>query len=227
MNKKLKTFLMLVIALIPLIYLGIIWDGIPQTIPTHFDASGKANGFSSKLDFFYMVLTLVVVSFGTYLLVQNLNKIDPKRAGKPASSAFNVISVGLVFFLAAINLFIVMKSAQNINIMDKAEVPFLGLLFAFLGNYMYNIKPNYFVGIRVPWTLNSDYNWKKTHQLGGRIWFIGGILITIISLLIPAVYAHIVLTVVLAIMVIIPIGYSFILFKKEKDNPDIAKNDLQ
>lgn len=120
-----------------------------------------------------------------------------------------------------------MKSAQNINIMDKAEVPFLGLLFAFLGNYMYNIKPNYFVGIRVPWTLNSDYNWKKTHQLGGRIWFIGGILITIISLLIPAVYAHIVLTVVLAIMVIIPIGYSFILFKKEKDNPDIAKNDLQ
>jgi len=227
MNKKLKTFFMLLIALIPLIYLGVIWNSIPQTIPTHFDVEGKANGYSSKNDFFFMVLTLVVLPIGTYFLLQNLNKIDPKRVDKPTSSAFSIIGVGLVFFIAAINLFIVMKSAQNINIMDKAEVPFLGLLFAFLGNYMYNIKPNYFVGIRVPWTLNSDYNWKKTHQLGGRIWFIGGILITIISLLISAVYAHIVLTVAVAIMVIIPIGYSFMLFKNEKDNPDIANNDVQ
>ncbi|MBS1688789.1 MAG: SdpI family protein, partial [Bacteroidetes bacterium] len=196
-------------------------------IPTHFNVKGQPDDYSSKMGFVYIILTVIVLVFGIFLLLQNIDKIDPKRVDMPISSTFNIISMGLVFFLTVINLFMIMKSAQNINIMDKAEVPFLGLLFAFLGNYMYNIKPNYFVGIRIPWTLNSDYNWRKTHQLAGRIWFVGGILLTIVSLLVSAIYAHIILSIALAIMVIIPIGYSFMLFKKEKDNPGIAKKDIE
>lgn len=225
MNKTLKTFLMLIIALIPLIYLGAIWKDIPETIPTHFNAAGQPNDYSTKMSFFYSILALAVLSIGTYLLLQNIDKIDPKRANKPIASSFNILSVGLVFFLTVMNLFIIMKSAQNINIMDKAEVPFIGLLFAFLGNYMHNVKPNYFIGIRIPWTLNSDYNWRKTHQLGGKIWFIGGIILTIVSLFLSQVYAHIFMAVALAIMVIIPIAHSFRLFKKEEANPNISKTD--
>jgi len=227
MNKTLKTILMLIIALIPLIYLGVIWNNIPATIPTHFNIHGQADDYSSKMSFFYLILALAVVSFGTYLLLQNINKIDPKRVAKPLPSAFNVLSVGLVFFLTVMNLFIIMKSAQSINIMDKAEVPFIGLLFAFLGNYMYNVKPNYFVGIRIPWTLASDYNWKKTHQLGGRIWFIGGIILTIVSLFLPRVAAHVFMAGAVVVMVIVPIAYSFMLFKKEQANPNIRNEDAQ
>lgn len=227
MNKTLKMILMLIIALIPLIYLGVIWNSIPATIPTHFNIHGKPDAYSSKMSFFYLILTLAVISFGTYLLLQNINRIDPKRVSKPLPSAFNVLSVGLVFFLTVMNLFIIMKSAQSINIMDKAEVPFIGLLFAFLGNYMYNVKPNYFVGIRIPWTLASDYNWKKTHQLGGRIWFIGGIILTIVSLFLSRVAAHVFMAGAVVVMVIVPIAYSFMLFKREQANPNIRNEDPQ
>ena len=57
----------------------------------------------------------------------------------------------------------------------------MGLLFALLGNNMYNIKPNYFAGIRLPWTFESEDNWRKTHHLAGRFWFFGGLIFAVIT----------------------------------------------
>ena len=59
-----------------------------------------------------------------------------------------------------------------------------GLLIAVVGKYIYNIKPNYFAGIRLPWTLNNDENWRKTHLLGGKLIIGGGLLIVVICLFI-------------------------------------------
>ena len=57
--------------------------------------------------------------------------------------------------------------------------PLIGLLFAFLGNYFKTIKPNYFIGIRTPWTLENEEVWKKTHLIGGKLWFVGGLLMAL------------------------------------------------
>lgn len=64
--------------------------------------------------------------------------------------------------------------------------PLIGLLFVFLGNVMYSLKPNYFAGIRVPWTLDSDDNWKATHRVAGIVWFAGGLLFLICALAMDA-----------------------------------------
>ncbi|NEW82537.1 MAG: SdpI family protein [Mariniphaga sp.] len=75
-----------------------------------------------------------------------------------------------------------------------------------------NIRPNYFVGIKVPWTLNSDAVWIRTHKLAGKLWFWGG-LIGIAALLVfknPTM----VLVPILIIITIVPVVFSYIIYQK-------------
>jgi len=92
-----------------------------------------------------------------------------------------------------------------------------GLLFAIMGNYMSTIKPNYFAGIRLPWTLENADNWKKTHALAGRIWFGGGLLLAIICLFLPPAVAFVAFFISLTLMILIPCIYSYNLYKKQKN----------
>jgi len=95
----------------------------------------------------------------------------------------------------------------------------VGLLFAVLGNYMYNIKPNYFAGIRLPWTLHNDENWKKTHLLGGKLMFAGGLLIAVLCLFTPLVLSMIILFAILSLIILITCIYSYKLYKKLNGHP--------
>jgi uncharacterized membrane protein len=92
----------------------------------------------------------------------------------------------------------------------------VGILFAFIGNYMPNLKPNYFAGFRLPWTLENIVNWKKTHALAGKLWFGGGILIAVGCLFVKPALAFILLFSVTAIMVVIPAVYSYRLYRQNK-----------
>jgi uncharacterized membrane protein len=97
----------------------------------------------------------------------------------------------------------------------------VGLLFAFIGNIMLNIKPNYFAGIRTPWTLESEDNWCATHRLAGKLWFAGGILITILTLLIPSKAGFVVFMCCVGVLVLIPAIYSYLYFKKSRFNHNV------
>jgi uncharacterized membrane protein len=91
----------------------------------------------------------------------------------------------------------------------------MGLLFALIGSNMYNIKPNYFAGIRLPWTLESEDNWRRTHRFAGKLWFFGGLCIALIAFVFtgdPALYASAAIT---AAVVIIPIIYSYSIYKDQ------------
>ena len=92
----------------------------------------------------------------------------------------------------------------------------IGVLFILLGNYFKTIKPNYFIGIRTPWTLENETIWKETHKLGGKLWFVGGILIVIFSLLLDKRQAFTVLMLITGLITIVPIVYSYLMFKKER-----------
>jgi uncharacterized membrane protein len=94
----------------------------------------------------------------------------------------------------------------------------MGLLFAYMGNVMHSIKPNYFAGFRLPWTLESEENWKATHLLGSKIWFAGGILIAILALFIKPIVMFFIMMGIVLVMVIIPTVYSYRMFARSKHN---------
>jgi uncharacterized membrane protein len=119
-----------------------------------------------------------------------------------------------VVFIAALNILTIVAATKNAEILKYLYMPLIGLLFTFLGNFMYSIKPNYFAGIRTPWTLNDDDNWRKTHQLGGVLFFTWGIVFTLLSLLLPLKVAGHVLKYSAITLVLIVYAYSFVLFKR-------------
>ncbi|HKZ67411.1 MAG TPA: SdpI family protein [Chitinophagaceae bacterium] len=82
---------------------------------------------------------------------------------------------------------------------------------------MHTIKPNYFAGIRVPWTLNNEENWRKTHLLAGKLWFVGGLVIALVCLLLPANISIITFFTLTMILVVIPIVYSYRLYKNNSE----------
>ena len=90
----------------------------------------------------------------------------------------------------------------------------LGLLFMGLGNFFKTIQPNYFLGIRTPWTLESESVWKSTHRLAGVLWLVGGLLMVMMGLFVDGA-PIILLTVIVAVVVsLVPMGYSWMAFKK-------------
>jgi uncharacterized membrane protein len=92
-----------------------------------------------------------------------------------------------------------------------------GLLLMVLGNLMTKLRPNWFFGIRTRWTLESRDIWIKTHRLGGRLMMAGGVCILIFGLLLPMkLFVICVLLPAAAVMSIVPIVYSYIIWNRSR-----------
>ncbi len=214
-----KHLLNIVVGVIPLVYLAVKWGDLPEATPLNYGVDGSINSTGNKAEFLMAIAFMSIISVGVYLLLINIHKIDPKRAKEGKSAMFDKIATGMVVFLSALELVIIQQALQpNINFFQIAILPILGALFMFLGNIMYSVKPNYFAGIRIPWTLNDDDNWKKTHRLAGVIWFIGGLLMILMALVLTPNSIRVVLNIVIMVMVLIPVIYSFVLFKQKQNS---------
>lgn len=207
--------IVVIIAMAPLIYLALIWSSLPDTVPVHFNSRMEPDRYGSKNELVTVTGILALVSILLYLLLRNIHRFDPKRKNHPTSSSFIKLGTGMVVFISTLSLLIILSASSNTKLMESLLFPVMGLLFAFLGNYMVNLKPNYFAGFRLPWTLSDNENWRKTHQLGGKIWFWAGMVFAVASLFMPF---KMVVPVFIGMMIIItlwPCIYSYRLFRKK------------
>jgi len=151
----------------------------PARVITHWDFAGQANGWSGRTfaAFFFPALLI-----GIYLLFLVLPYLDPKKDRYAEFARVYTIFRNFIVFFMAIIYFI----ASLANLGFKFDVgtwvsAAVGLLFIIMGNYMGKLKPNWFVGIRTPWTMSSETVWNKTHRFGGKVFMLGGLIMIIIS----------------------------------------------
>lgn len=205
------------IMLVPPAYLAIVWKKLPASVPLHFDFRGNADRYGNKKELLISVLILSAVSLLVYLLLKNIYRIDPKRYAAENKDRLLRIGFAVTVFMSAINCMIIYSGVNSSSGFSVGLIfGATGLLFAIIGNYMPNIKPNYFAGIRLPWTLENPDNWKKTHALAGKLWFSGGLIMAITCLLIPSKMAFIFFIVITAVITIIPCIFSYRLYKRNK-----------
>lgn len=218
MNRFLK-WLTWIMFFVPAVYTAISWNSLPANIPTHFNLEGKADSYTSKNGFVWMIAVITAVNIAVYLLLCNVYKIDPKRYAAENRERMNKIAVTTSIFLSMVFITIIYAVQQaDTAFMPRLVFVFMGPFFSLLGNYMYNIKPNYFAGIRVPWTLEDPENWRKTHQLAGRLWFAGGIIMFITALLCnSAEAAGISMFIIMLPLIIIPVYYSYKMYSNKKN----------
>jgi len=215
--KKLFSTSIWFLFIVPAIYLAIIWDRLPLKIPMHYNLAGEVDRYGNKTELLTMVMVLTAVNVGVYLLLLNVHRIDPKRHAPENRDRMVRMGQGIAIFITAIQCFFIYTSMNEaVRPAPKLIFSAVGLLFCFLGNYMFNIRPNYFAGIRLPWTLENEENWRRTHKLAGKLWFAGGLVIAIVSLMVPANIAFIILLVMVGIMVLAPAIYSYRYFRSTR-----------
>jgi uncharacterized membrane protein len=123
-----------------------------------------------------------------------------------------------VLLMACINFFVINSAQTGAFRFIKVFPALMGVFFIFMGNILHSIKPNYFAGIRTPWTLESEETWRKTHQLGGKIWFFGGFVMVLNGLVVPFPASTFVMMGLLFIMCIIPVVYSYTYYQSIQKN---------
>lgn len=212
MEKFKKEIPYLAVSLLPFVYLAYIWPSLPQSVPMHWNASGEIDRWGDKSE----TLMIPILMTGlVYVLFLILPKIDPKGKLESMGNKLNSFRMILTCFMSVLSLYI-LYSIKTHNADPKMLFPLLGLLFAFLGNYMKTMKPNYFIGFRTPWTLENEEVWKKTHKMGGMLWFLGGLLMTFTFLLDGKTQLYTFMA-ILVVITIIPVVYSYLEFQKQKN----------
>lgn len=207
MKKYRKTMIITSLITVSPILIGLLlWNRLPEQLPTHFDSNGEVNGWSSK--------PFAVFGIPLFLLLCQWFCIfgmsyDPKKHN--ISDKMKKLVLWIVPVAALICNLSCYASALGIDVGIEVIVSaLLGVLFILVGNYLPKSKQSYTVGIKLPWTLNNEENWCKTHRMAGWLWMAGGVVMFINAFLkfswLP--------TIALFIMVLLPMIYSFLLYKK-------------
>lgn len=209
-----KELILLIILVVPYVYLAMAWDELPQTVPTHFDLSGKPNDWSDKSALLILPGAMSLLVYG---LMYFAPRLDPKRKIKQMGDKYYTLRLIMTTFISALMVYVLIISKEGMMKNPGTLLALLGGFFAVMGNYFQTLRPNYFIGIRTPWTLENETVWKKTHTLSGRVWMVGGLLIIITALVIhTSTGQFIAFASLMSLMVIIPVVYSYIVYRREK-----------
>ena len=208
MNKKLLTVTSTV-TLFPILWGLIIWSQLPNQISIHFNAAGQANNFQSKaLAVFGLPFFLLLV----HLFVIFVTSRDPKN--QTMNEKMGKVIYWLIPIASLIVSYLIYSKALGSTTNPSVFVSvLLGFIFVIMGNYMPKLKVNHTVGIRLPWTLQSEDNWHKTHRLAGKLWVLGGLILLLEAGLQFAL--SYVLVLVILVIVFIPVMYSYQLSRKD------------
>jgi len=162
-----------VIILLPVLAGVILWDQLPARMPSHWNAGGDVDGWSSKA---FVVFGLPSILLAAQWLCALGTAADPKKANHPEKILALVLWI--IPVLSVLLFAITYAVALGKTVQMEVIMPvFMGLLFTIIGNYLPKCKQNYTIGIKIPWTLNSEENWNKTHRFAGWLWTVCGIVI--------------------------------------------------
>lgn len=214
-----KEFLLLALLFGPMVYLALIWNGLPAEIPTNFNINGEADGVVNKREF----LLLMIFLFFTNGMLYALFRYIPKRETWDETPAdfrmymreYYRIRFRIHIYLAvftAIVIFLISRSKEIF--VEKWVFVGVGLLITSLGLFLRHLKPNYFVGVRTPWTLASDVIWTETHHMAGRLWLYAGIVIMVAGMFLPVISGVFLFIFAGMALAALPYIYSYRLFYK-------------
>lgn len=195
-----------IIILIPIIVGLILWNMLPDKIATHWNVEGIADGFSSKT---FAVFGLPAILVAVHWLCTFITSMDPKSKNIDSKPMTLVLWICPVMSLLIGSL--IYATALGYSISVEIIMPLvMGVLFVIVGNYMPKCKQNYSIGIKVPWALENEDNWNKTHRFAGILWVIGGIIVMATAFL----GSFYIMLPIVFIMAFAPMIYSYCYYKK-------------
>ena len=215
-----REWLQILILALPFCVAAALWNKLPDPMPNHWGINGHVDGYASKP---VAALLLPCINLAFTALMMVLPRIDPKFARYDEETkaslrrTFAAMRLAVTLYLSLLALVVLVMPLYPAIRMPTVIGSGAGLLLMVLGNLMTKLRPNWFFGIRTRWTLESRDVWIKTHRLGGRLMMAGGVCILIFGLLLPMkLFVICVLLPAAAVMSIVPIVYSYIIWNRSR-----------
>ena len=194
------------VTLLPMVAGLILWNQLPEQLPAHWNMAGEVDGWLGKPVFVFGMPALMAALQWVMVVASGADPKNKNISDKVMQLILWLIPV-LTIVLCTVTYMTVMGLPVSVDIVMPI---FMGLMFVIIGNYLPKCKQSYTVGIKVAWTLNSEENWYRTHRFAGILWVIGGIL----GMATAFVGGFVAFMVIMAIMAVAPVVYSYILYRK-------------
>ena len=212
MKRKGSILAMWLLALLPLVLVAVFYSRLPDQVPMHWGFDGEINRYGSKNELW---LTGALGPLFA-LLFQFLPRLDPKRRNyEKFQTYYEAFSLVLVAFTSVMMGVALLESFRPGSLsMGRVVSALVGLLFLFVGNIMGKVKPNFFMGIRNPWTISDPDVWNRAHRLGGGLFFLTGLMTVVSAILLPEPVTFAVLMAGTLLTALIPTVMSYFWYKK-------------
>jgi len=209
-NMRKSNLIILGIILLSFVIGFYFYPQMPEKMASHWNTQGQVDKYLSK---FWGLFLMPFVLIGIFLLFLLIPKIDPLKANiEKFRKYFDGFIVVIILFLFYIYILAILWNlGQRFN-MVYLLIPALAILFYSIGILVEKAKRNWFIGIRTPWTLSNDKVWQKTHQIGGKLFKIAG-LIALFGFFFPryAIFFMIIPMILFAVYLVI---YSYFAYQK-------------
>ena len=161
----------------------VVYPRLPEQMPTHWSVSGEVNGWSSRLWGAWMLPLIMAV---VWLFMRAIPHIDPRKANyEKFSGMYDALVILILAFMFLMHVMVLLSATGTVIRMDRVVMPAVGIFIAIMGVLLPRAHPNWFVGIRTPWTLTSDLSWERTHRVGGMLFIAFGLLIVASTFIAP------------------------------------------
>ncbi|NCB74700.1 MAG: DUF1648 domain-containing protein [Clostridia bacterium] len=209
-----QAVLSFLVCLVPILLTLSLYDKLPDRVPIHFGMNGQPDNYASKAIAGFLFPALLGA---LNLFVHFSMNTDPKK--RNANPVIRAIGLWTIPVMSLIFVPITLFKGLGYEIpIVTVSTALVGLLILVIGNYLPKSRQSYTVGIKLPWTLDSEENWNKTHRLSGFVWVLGGLII-IANAFIGSIY---VLFAVIALIAVFPVVCSYLIYRgtlsKKEDN---------
>jgi uncharacterized membrane protein len=180
---------------------------LPNPAPIHWNAAGEVDGYGSPL-----VAALLLPGIVTALAVLTplLPRIDPRGERYMAFAGTYQLIMNVIALFLTLTQLVTIGYALGLPVPVATFITVgVGLLLAVIGNELGRVQPNFFVGIRTPWTLADPEVWRRTHRVGGRAFVALGALIALAPLLLPTSLVAAVIAGGAILLVVVLFAYSY------------------
>jgi uncharacterized membrane protein len=210
--KLIRLAIALVLVLTAVITL-VAYPHMPDPVPSHWNAAGNVDG---ELPKFWGLVVVPALMTGITALLAVLPRIDPLRKNYLKFQSWYegfILALAVFFFLLQLQIILWGMGTQ---VSPNLTMPvMIGILFICIGFLTEHAEPNWFVGIRTPWTLSSERVWKKTHERGGTLFKLAGVVS--MTGAIAGVYSWLFIIVPVIAVTVYTVVFSYVEFKREQD----------
>jgi uncharacterized membrane protein len=191
------------------------YERLPDRLPIHWNIHGEPDGWVDKSNGLWAFLILPGAMALMVVLTVVLPWLSP-RGFDPDEfrSTWEYLMMLIVALLGYISVLSLLAGLRGHNLLEVGRWLIAGMFifFALMGNVMGQVRRNFWMGVRTPWTLASESVWNQTHRLTAWVFVAGGLLGFVAVLVgVPAVWCFVVFILAL---VVVPITYSFLLYKR-------------